>query len=70
LKVHHGAEAYGQATEAVLKKLKPTQNRGIKLALGAFEGRDEETQQHKGNDTRSHKQVAPDKTLLHQAVQH
>jgi hypothetical protein len=29
-------EAYGSATEAVLKKLKPTHNRGIRFSLGAF----------------------------------
>jgi hypothetical protein len=30
---------------------------------------DKEIQQHKGNDTSSHKQGAPDKTLLHRPVQ-
>jgi hypothetical protein len=32
----YGEEAYGSATEAVLKKLEPTHKRGIRLALGAF----------------------------------
>jgi hypothetical protein len=81
--VRYGEEAYGSATEAVLKKLEPTHNRGNRLALRAFAvSRTENvlceagmttltevTKQHKGNDTISHKQGAPKKTLLHQPVQ-
>jgi hypothetical protein len=77
--LRYGEEAYGSATEAVLKKLEPTHNIGIRLTLGVFavsrtenvlcEARDEETQQHKENDTSSHKQGSPNETLLHQPVQ-
>jgi hypothetical protein len=34
--LRYGEEAYGSATEAVLKKLQPTHIRGIRLALRAF----------------------------------
>jgi hypothetical protein len=34
--LRYGQEAYGSATEAVLKKLEPSPNRGIRLALEAF----------------------------------
>jgi hypothetical protein len=34
--LRHGEEAYGSASKAVLKKLEPTHNRGIRLALGVF----------------------------------
>jgi hypothetical protein len=34
--LNNGKEAYGLATKAVLKKLEPTHNRGIRLALGVF----------------------------------
>jgi hypothetical protein len=29
-------DAYGSASQAILKKLEPTHNRGLKLALGLF----------------------------------
>jgi hypothetical protein len=32
----YGEEAYGSATEALLKKLEPTHKRDIRLTLGAF----------------------------------
>jgi hypothetical protein len=32
----YGEEAYGSASKAVLKKLEPTHNRGIRFALGVF----------------------------------
>jgi hypothetical protein len=34
--LRYGEESYGSATEAVMKKLKPTHNRGVRLALGVF----------------------------------
>jgi hypothetical protein len=34
--LRYGEEAYGSASKAVLKKLEPTHNRGIRLALGVF----------------------------------
>jgi hypothetical protein len=35
--LRYGEEAYGSASKAVLKKLEPTHNRGIRLALRVFE---------------------------------
>jgi hypothetical protein len=35
-KLRYGEEAYRSATEAMLKKLEPTHNKGIRLVLGAF----------------------------------
>jgi hypothetical protein len=32
--IRYGEEVYGSASKAVLKKLEPTHNRGIRLALG------------------------------------
>jgi hypothetical protein len=34
--LRYGEEAYDSASKAVLKKLEPTHNRGIRLALGVF----------------------------------
>jgi hypothetical protein len=34
--LRYGEETYGSATEAVLKNIKPTHNRGIRLALNTF----------------------------------
>jgi hypothetical protein len=34
--LRYGKEAYGSASRAILKKLGPTHNRGLKLALGLF----------------------------------
>jgi hypothetical protein len=34
--LRYGEEAYGSASKAVLKKLEPTHNRGIRLALGVL----------------------------------
>jgi hypothetical protein len=34
--IRYGEEAYVSATQAILRKLEPTHNRGVKLALGLF----------------------------------
>jgi hypothetical protein len=34
--LRYGEEAYGSASKALQKKLEPTYNRGIRLALGVF----------------------------------
>jgi hypothetical protein len=34
--LRYGEEAYGSAPQAILKKLEPPHNRGLKLALGLF----------------------------------
>jgi hypothetical protein len=34
--LRYGKEVYGSASQAILKKLEPTHNRGLKLALELF----------------------------------
>jgi hypothetical protein len=34
--IRYGEEAYGSASHTVLRKLEPTHNRGLNLALGLF----------------------------------